>query len=350
MTHTLQMNYLEVIMKDSELSDNKKNPVISIIMPVYHVEKYLRRALDSILGQSFADFELILVNDGGNEEESAICREYAQRDSRIIYLTQENQGLSAARNRGLEAHRGKWIMFADSDDWVREDFCEKALQSVVATDSDMGIFDLAYTMGNATEGQPHCVELPEGVYDSNTILEGRLRGTVPCYAWNKIYREELWNDIRFPVGECWEDDAIIHEVIDKAKSIAIIHDVLYYKPYRDNCITSEAARDYSDVYWLCRQRRRRWEYLEQHHPEMLPLEEEGMVNLIILYAKVSLLLTNKPEGYEEVLCWAKKAQVPLGKVRRTQRIRYYTFLHSKGLFILQERLITNLKKLKRPAK
>ena len=105
-------------MTEQETTIHETIPEISIIVPVYHVEKQLRRALDSILSQTFTDFELILINDGGNEEESAICREYAEKDSRIVYLTQTNQGQSAARNRGLDQCRGNWIMFVDSDDWV----------------------------------------------------------------------------------------------------------------------------------------------------------------------------------------------------------------------------------------
>lgn len=350
MMQTLQMNYLEVSMKASELSDNKKNPVISIIVPVYHVEKYLRRALDSILSQTFSDFELILVNDGGNEKESAICREYAQKDDRIVYLTQENQGLSAARNSGLEVHRGNWIMFIDSDDWVREDFCEKALQSVVTTDSDMGIFDFSYTIRNATEGITPRTQLPEGVYDSDTILEGRICGKVHCYAWNKIYRAELWNDIRFPVGECWEDDAVIHEVIDKAKSIAVIHDILYYKPYRTDCITYIAEKDHSQAYWLYIQRCRRWAFLKQYHPELLSLAEEDMVNTIIEYAKVCLLYTNDKKGYNDAYCWAKEADLPLDRIGRNKKIRYRTFLRSKTLFGLLECMIIVRKKIKNHAK
>ena len=322
-----------------------KKPEVSIILPVYHVEKYLRRALDSLLGQTFSDFELIVVNDGGTEEETAICLEYAAKDDRIVYLFQTNQGLSAARNLGLEHSRGKWIMFADSDDWVRNDFCEKALQSVKAANADMGIFDLAYTEGEGTEGYPHRVGLPEGVYDSDTILKARVQGKVQCYAWNKIYRRELWDEIRFPVGDAWEDDAIIHEIIDKAKTIAVIHDILYYKPYRDDSITSEAERDNKAAYWIYRQRRRRFEYLKRHHPEMLPVARNDMAQSVIQYGRTCLLFTGDRKGYEEARAWAKDAGISVSGM--TLRVRYFLFLHCKPAFCLVERGILVLKKLKK---
>ncbi len=334
-------------MTEQEITIHETIPEISIIVPVYHVEKQLRRALDSILRQTFPNFELILVNDGGNEEESAICREYAEKDSRIVYLTQTNQGQSAARNRGLDQCRGNWIMFVDSDDWVREDFCEKALHAVLDTGADMGIFDLAYTEGDETQGQPHPVGFPEGVYESSRILEGRLTGEVQCYIWNKIYRRDLWKDIRFPLGEHWEDDAVIHEVIDLADTVAVIHEVLYYKPGRSSSITALAAKDNSMYRWLWIQRRRRWEYLERTHQEMLPAAANNMVSTILDYVNNCLLPDNDNTGFEEVRQWAKDHPIPGEKVIRHRWIRYSVFLRNKTLFVLQEKTVGLLKNLKR---
>ncbi|MBQ1810729.1 MAG: glycosyltransferase family 2 protein [Erysipelotrichaceae bacterium] len=334
-------------MTEQETTIHETIPEISIIVPVYHVENQLRRALDSILSQTFTDFELILVNDGGNEEESAICREYAEKDDRIVYLTQSNQGQSAARNRGLDQCRGNWIMFVDSDDWVREDFCEKALRSVLDTNADMGIFDLTYTEGDATEGSLHPVGFPEGVYDSDRILRGRITGEVQCYIWNKIYRRDLWKDIRFPLGEHWEDDAVIHEVIDLANTVAVIHEVLYYKPGRGSSITATATRDNSMYYWLWIQRCRRWDYLEKTHPEMLADAANNMVSTILDYVNNCLLPDNNSAGFEEVRRWAKDHPIPGEKVIRHRWIRYLVFLRNRTLFVLQEKTVDLLKNLKR---
>ncbi len=116
-----------------------KLPAISIIVPVYHVENELKRCLDSLLTQTFSDYEIILINDGGNEAETAICEEYAAKNQCIVYQYQENQGLSAARNTGLSIARGNWIMFVDSDDWVNEDFCRKAFEAVEKNKAKMAI-------------------------------------------------------------------------------------------------------------------------------------------------------------------------------------------------------------------
>lgn len=332
-----------------ELPADTAVPAISIIVPVYHVEKYLRRALDSLLRQTFTDFELILINDGGSEEEAAICREYAEKDSRIVYLSQMNQGVSAARNRGLDVHRGKWIMFADSDDWVRNDFCERALASVLASDADMGIFDLVYTESDHTAGHVHQVKLPEGLYDSDTILKARLCGKVQCFVWNKIYREDLWDDIRFPPGEYWEDDAVIHEVIDKAEKIAVIHDILYYKPRRKDSITSAAAENREAAYWQFIQRRRRWEYLQQNHPELLSMAADDMVISTIKYGRDCVLYNDDSEGFEKIRRWAETAHIPRKEVKLQHRIRYTLLICSKPLFGLMERIVRFMIKQKQSA-
>ena len=320
-----------------------QRPEISVIVPVYHVERTLPRALDSLLRQTFPDFELILVNDGGNPEETDICRKYAERDGRIVYLEQENRGLSAARNRGLDAHRGKWIMFVDSDDWVRDDFCEKALLGVRAAGAEMAVFDLVYTEGDRTEGLPHPVRLPSGAYDSGRILRERLSGAVQCYAWNKIYREDLWDGIRFPVGELWEDDAVVHEVIDRADTVAVLHETLYYKAGRPESITARAYRDDTAAYWLWRQRRRRWTYLEERHPELLQAAGAEMAAAVLRYARCCVLRTRDGRGFDEARCWAKRARLPLRGAGIPLRVRYRVFLRSKVLFRLQETLVGLLK-------
>ncbi len=310
-------------------------PEISIIVPVYHVEKYLRKTIDSILRQTFSDFELILVNDGGNEEETAICKEYARKDSRIVYIYQTNQGLSSARNSGLAISRGNWIMFVDSDDWVREDFCEKAHKAVCSTGADMGVFDLEHVRGENEDGIKECSNLAEGVYDGKTALEERIRGNIRVYAWNKIYRASLWKNMNFPVGEIWEDDAIIHEIIDKCKTVAVIHDVLYYKRERDGSITGDAFKDGSFAYWLYEQRRKRWIYLEKRYPEILTIAAQDMVDSILQYARTTLV-SGDTKGLIEVRNWSKQARIPTQRVGRYHRTRFFLFLHSRTLFALAE--------------
>lgn len=320
------------------------HPEISIIVPVYHVEATLAQALDSLLGQTFGDFELVLVNDGGTPDETAMCEDYARKDARIVYTRQENQGLSAARNTGLALSRGRWIMFMDTDDWVHESFCEKALESVLSADADIGVFDLMYTDGDTPEGWVHRSELEEGVYPGYYALKERIRGKIQGYVWNKIYRREMWDSIIFPVGELWEDDAVLHEVLDRAQKVAIIHDVLYYKRNRDDSITSLAGKDASWIYWLYVQRRRRWEYLDQHHPELLPVIAQNTATTLLGYGRTCVFRNHDRDAFEEVRQWARQSDLPTQVLRWHTKIRYWAFMHCKPLFMLLERLVPLLKR------
>ena len=289
------------------------SPVISIIVPVYHVEKELKRCLDSLLRQSFSDYEIILINDGGNEVETAICEDYAANNQCIVYRYQTNQGLSAARNTGLSIARGSWIMFVDSDDWVNEDFCRSALEAVKKNKAQMAIFDLVYTIGDSRDGSVHRSILPEGIYPMETILKERLVGNIVGYVWNKIYKKELWEGIIFPVGEVWEDDAVLHEVIDRASKIVILHDVLYYKPGRKGCITEVAFRTGEWTKWVYIQRRKRYMYLKEHHPEMMDIECNIMAASALQYARVFVKRKNGLSEIRKISEWLRLQHVRINK-------------------------------------
>lgn len=285
------------------------NPEISIIVPVYHVEAYLRGCLDSILAQSFTNFELILVNDGGSEEETAICLEYAAKDSRIVYLYQENRGLSAARNYGLQYCHGDWIMFVDSDDRVHEQFCEASLKAAKEYGADLVIFDLAYVTTDGTITEIHTSETPEGVMKGIDALILRMKGKTAGYVWNKIYRANLWKGIEFPVGELWEDDAVLHEVLDRVTFAYILHEVLYYKTGRIGSITEDAGRNNQVEYWCYHQKKKRYYYLQEHHPDLMHEFKDNIQAAAFRYGTVCALITKDQEGFREARAWMKKEKL-----------------------------------------
>ena len=310
----------------------KTSPAISIIVPVYHVEKYLERCLDSILGQSEPDFELILINDGGTETETAICERYAAMDERIIYRRQENQGLSAARNAGLALYRGEWLMFVDSDDWVHRDFCRNALKAVQDTGADIAVFDLAFTLGNSTEGQILRTALPSGTCTGTEALAARLQAGIAGFVWNKIYRRSLWEGVLFPVGENWEDEAVMHILLDRAEQVAIIHDVLYYKPLREGSITWDAGKDFSDIKWLSLQRTKRYEYVMAHHPELLPLTAASTAAAVLRYCCVCCTVTKDEEEYRRTQAWIRRMRLYPETNNPLKRFVYWTLITDNPLF------------------
>ena len=325
-----------------------KLPAISIIVPVYHVEKELKRCLDSLLAQTFTDYEIILVNDGGNETESEICEEYAAKNPRIMYRCQTNQGISGARNTGLSMSRGSWIMFADSDDWVKENFCQTAFDAVNNNQAQIAIFDLEYyTNDEKRTGRIYRSSLKEGVYPMETVLQERLAGKIAGYLCNKIYKRELWNGIVFPVGEIWEDDAVLHEVVDRADKIVILHDVLYCcRTGRTGSITNLAYRTGEWSKWVYIQRRKRYLYLNEHHPELLYIECNIMARAALQYA---CFLTKSKDGLSEirdVSKWLRVQNVCKSKGSVKAKTAYYLLFHFPTIFYYLFKMVVGFRIIK----
>lgn len=170
--------------------------IISIIVPVYNVEKYLKDCIESILKQSMQDFELILVDDGSTDSSGTICDRYAEKDSRIKVVHTKNGGLSAARNAGIEIARGEFVAFVDSDDYVLPEFIEQMYKKILETDADICECNFSYLKNQKIINSRR---LPEVALDS---LNAIRRMFAPPYAgyvntWNKLYRRKLFDKVYF---------------------------------------------------------------------------------------------------------------------------------------------------------
>ena len=212
-------------------------PLISVIVPVYKVEPYLRRCVDSILAQTFTDFELILVDDGSPDNCGAICDEYAARDTRIHVIHQENGGLSAARNAGLDwvfaNSDSEWISFVDSDDWVHPHFLELLYKGVLRY--DVNICQCLYICNNGTLDS---FELGEKI--SNVTPEELYTCYYSCYMWDKLFNKVCWQEIRFPEGQLFEDVATWYKILFREQRVALVKEGLYYYFQRpDGIVLSE---------------------------------------------------------------------------------------------------------------
>lgn len=213
---------------------------ISIIIPVYNVEKYLERCIDSILSQDFRDFELILVDDGSTDKCSEICEEYKLRDKRVIVLHKENGGLSSARNAGLEIARGEYVGFIDSDDWIEENAFPKLYQFGVKNDLEIIIFGMQ-VVDEFGKRKKYCGVEENQLYDRETafyemVCNGRFREE----ACNKFYKRELFEGIRYPVGRIHEDTFTTYKLIEKAERIGYYKGVFYNYFQRKDSIMANA--------------------------------------------------------------------------------------------------------------
>ena len=186
-------------------------PVVSFIVPVYKAEKYLHRCIDSILKQSFADFELILVDDGSPDKCGDICDEYAQKDKRIKVIHKENDGTSDARNVALDCAIGEYICFVDSDDYIHEDLLKDNLEKMIVAGADLIIFNYAEVFENKVNER---LKVRSAEYDRLWYF-----AKAPVMVVCKLYKSCIWDNLRFPVGLKHEDDYVMPHVITAAKKI-----------------------------------------------------------------------------------------------------------------------------------
>ena len=233
--------------------EKSREDLISVIIPVYRVENYLKRCVDSVLAQTYSHMEIILVDDGSPDECPRICDAYAEADSRVRVIHQENAGLSGARNTGIEMAEGTYLAFVDSDDYLAPGFLESLYRACRETGSDLSVCRWEYVRGE---------EIPQrgtgkvSVYTGREMLEKLYcpDGAYFVVAWNKLYRRELFAEIRYPLGRIHEDEAVTYRIYDRAQRAAYVDSSLYgyfvapssitrgFNPKRMDWVTAVAER------------------------------------------------------------------------------------------------------------
>lgn len=227
--------------------------MISVIVPVYKVEPYLRQCVDSILAQTYTDFELILVDDGSPDNCGAICDEYATKDSRIRVIHQENGGLSAARNAGLDAAAGEYITFVDSDDVIAPDCLHCMIDIALQTKVDIVSGKMAkFSNENAELWGDKPTEYEYFTEDRHAASVRLYRDSsrLPINACGKLYRSDLLKHLRFPLGRLHEDQAFVPKAVYAANEVAMVDRALYGYREREASITQSTFtnRRYDDIW------------------------------------------------------------------------------------------------------
>lgn len=210
-------------------------PEISVIVPVYNVEPYLRRCLDSIINQSMIEIEILVIDDGSTDQSGVICDEYAKLDNRVKVIHQDNNGLSHARNVGLDRAQGKYIMFVDSDDYVYKDFCKIPYEVAMANNVDIVIFHhKMICKEKETQKNNGCISC--GLKTKQEAFD-IIQNISDHVVWNKLFHKQLFKTIRFP-NLFFEDIATVYKLIEESKSIYYCDSVLYCYSQRRNSISS----------------------------------------------------------------------------------------------------------------
>lgn len=216
-------------------------PAVSVIVPVYNVAQYLPRCLDSLRAQTLEDLEIICINDGSTDHSLHILEQYAARDSRIIVISTENRGLSAARNRGMDAAAGEYIGFVDSDDYIREDMFAKMLAAARLHQADLVQCRAEIVFGDSPEkpenAQPYLEQKQSGPVKNTPALLHEL----PQNTWLKLIRRDFLqtSSVRFPEGLLYEDLAFHYMLLPLCRSIVLLDDLLYYYRNRPGSIMQQ---------------------------------------------------------------------------------------------------------------
>lgn len=229
--------------------NEKENHLISVIIPVYNVENYLERCLDSVLNQSYENLEVILVDDGSTDNSGSICDEFATKDTRIKVIHKENGGLSSARNKGLEDMTGSYLTFIDSDDVIHKDMIKNMYSVSLDNNAQIAVCEFQEFYSDCA---PEIAEEPQVEYrivdrKSALLMYDGCYGTLMLSACNKLYKRAVFEEIRFPLGRKCEDLATIYKVVFNYERVAVLKNKYYYYFIRTNSIMHSSKRPTFDA-------------------------------------------------------------------------------------------------------
>lgn len=217
------------------------NVKVSIVVPIYNAEKYLNRCIDSIRSQTLKDIEIILINDGSTDSSGDICEKLAKQDMRIKVSHKKNGGVGSARNLGIEKSKGKYIIFVDPDDYIKNDMVEKMYQTANKNNCDVVICNFVTNTKNRNEIK--CIEnkILYGETLKKYLIEYMISGECETYCWNKMYKRNIIvdNNIKFYNYNIWEDAIFNYEIMLRKPRVYYLTENLYYYIVNDKGLTQK---------------------------------------------------------------------------------------------------------------
>lgn len=305
----------------------KNNPNVSVIVPIYNVEKYLSRCIDSILVQTYQNYELILINDGSPDNCAQIIDKYAKENSKIVAIQQNNQGLSAARNAGIDIAKGMYITFIDSDDYVYPEYLARLVSAIERNDADISICGnvrFSDTINPVIKNNFDGEEIIIRIQACKFIYDTKRKKANYVIACGKLYKKELFSKLRYPVGKLHEDQFLTYKLMYSAEKVVEIGECLYGYYVNEFGIMNSPfnMKRYDDIEAL--------EGAEQFfrgHNEQELIEKVRKKRTILL-AEYSIKARNAgiydsvPEKYKLGFWEAKRTLKKIGGVERYEYIMY----------------------------
>ncbi len=215
------------------------NELVSVIVPLYNVEHYIRKCVMSVLDQTYKNFELLLIDDGSTDKSGQYCDEFGALDPRVKVMHKKNGGQSEARNMGLDYADGRFIFFLDSDDWIEPEALAVLMDQMDREDADM--ICCSYRLTDENGEVLESVVQEAKTYSMEEAVKAYVSGTaIHSVVWGKLYKKELFDSIRFPASRVHEDDFISYQLVYASRKITTVSDVLYNYFQRQNSIMHEA--------------------------------------------------------------------------------------------------------------
>lgn len=285
-----------------------ESELISIVVPIYNVEKYLKKCIDSILVQTYKNIEIILVDDGSPDNCGAICEEYGKKDSRIKIIHKENGGLSDARNVGIEVAIGKYITFIDSDDYVDENYIAYLYQILKKYKTRISIIS-NYIITSNGKIIDLGLNYKEESIDKIEALKRMLNEEgYTVSAWSKLYDIELFKNVKFPKGKLCEDNGTTYKLIEQVENVAFGNKSKYYYLKRDGSIMLSTFNEKKlDMIYLTDEM---CDFLEKKYPEL-----EKVTKRRKIYARFNILRqminTNNDVIENEIISYIMKNKIEI---------------------------------------
>lgn len=299
-------------------------PLVSIVVPVYNVERFLRQCLDSLIEQTYQNLQIILVNDGSTDRSGAICDEYAAQDKRVQVLHKPNGGLSSARNYGLNYVQGDLLAYVDSDDWVNADLYRRVVEKFGAT-PNLDVVYIDYMFAQKEDSYPKHVHLPPQQHTEKqtiTIIEAFARDTIAPSVWNKVYRFELIQDLRFVEGLNYEDIDYTFFASCRVRNYALLDDThqfigYYYNQMNEasimNTLKADVEHAFINLFRIVEQ-------LSQTDSKLIPYigtKARRQLDAVLAHWKI------QPEALKSVIPYIKKViALPALPETKAKSLRY----------------------------
>lgn len=329
------MGFLVFIYKNihKQTGEMKKEALISVIVPAYNVEKYIRKCLDSVCGQTYRNLEIIVVDDGSADGTGAICDEFAARDGRVRVLHLENCGVGAARNRGFDCATGELIGFVDSDDWAEPDMFETLCNVLVDNDVDISICSYFRERKSGTKPQSDDGKV-FSLTSKQALSELITDKTYKNYLWNKLFRRSLFDGIRFPENTHYEDVAVVYRLFAKAQAFKCVNRPLYHHVYRTGSIVRPCFYDAESFFQFFLVLAERSRFMRSYDRDVWKLTQDSIAHKGIQLIERSFLdaASSERNPYIVETCLKELSAVDTRYVRPHYRLQRWLVMRRLPLY------------------